>query len=124
MQELTYHLSFDEASADDASYFAEELRDQLLDVLPGTTVTRIRDDQHTQDFGSILQIILSASSVIALASALGNWLILHRKASITVKRNGELVAKNITSQDVVRLAEIMQHQQSYQKGPSELNDIS
>jgi len=61
MQELTYHLSFDEVSAADASYFAEELRNQLLDALPGTTVTRIKDDQHTQDVGQILQIIEGVS---------------------------------------------------------------
>ena len=112
MQQFTYHLSFDKVSADDASYFAEELRDQLMDAFPNVTVTRLQEDQYTQDSGAILQIILGASSVVALATALGNWLVLHRKASITIKRDGELIAKNITSQDAVRLAEIVQHQQT------------
>jgi hypothetical protein len=124
MQHLTYDLSFDGVSAADASYFAQELRRQLIDALPNTTVTRVREDRYMQDAGTILQIVLGASSVVALASALGSWLVLHRKASITIKRNGELCAKNITSQDVVRLAEIMYAQQSQQKELSKSDDNS
>jgi hypothetical protein len=122
MQQLMYDLSFDDVSAADASYFAEELRRQLLDTLPTITVTRVREDRYTQDAGTILQIVLSASSVAALASALGSWLVLHRKASITIKRDGELCAKNITSRDAVRLAEMMYSQQSHQKEHSTPDD--
>ena len=122
VQQLTYHLSFEDVAAADASYFAEELRRQLLNDLPATAVTRVREDRYTQDAGTILQIVLSASSVVALATALGNWLVLHRKASITIKRDGELCAKNITSRDAVRLAEMMYAQKAHREEPSTSDD--
>jgi hypothetical protein len=51
---------------------------------------------------------LGAPAVITVAKAIGQWLNLHREASIKIKTpHGEIEAKNLTSEDIMKLAELM-----------------
>jgi hypothetical protein len=103
-----YIISFDGISSAEANFYAEELRDTLLDASADVEVERKRDDPSTQDFGATLALVLGTPAVAIIARALGNWLTLRRKAAITIKTaNGEIIGTNLTSQDILKLAELL-----------------
>jgi len=107
MDEQTYFIKFDNASAADGNFFASELRNVLLDAAPNVEVDQIREETQTQDFGSIIIAIFGTSSVTAIAKALGDWLRLRNSASITIQdANKKVIAKNISSKDAARLSEL------------------
>ncbi len=107
MNQYTYVLTFDDVSPADANRYAEELRQTLLDATPDVEVHRQRDDLHTEDFGATLVLILAAPATAAIVTALGNWLALRHKASITIKTaDGETVVQNISSKNAVELAKL------------------
>ena len=71
-------------------------------------VEQRRDNPYSQDLGTTLSLILGAPAIIAVTKALGNWLALHRQASITIKSSrGKIVATNLTSEDIIKLTELM-----------------
>src|SRR5690348_14943325 len=108
MNEQTYIITFETASAADANRYAEELRQFLLDASPDVEVHRRRDDSRTQDFGSTLVLLLGTPAAGAIVTAIGNWLALRHRASITVKRADEqIVIQNITSKQAGELAHLL-----------------
>ena len=108
MDQQTYIIKFDNASDAEANRYASELRDMLLDAASDVEVDRRRDNPDTQDFGATLVLVLGAPAIVAIATALGNWLTLHRRAGITIKTaNGEIVGTNLTSKDVLKLADLL-----------------
>ena len=108
MDEQTYIITFDSASAADANRYAEELRQALLDASPDVEVHRRRDDPHTQDFGATLVLLLGTPAAAAMVTAISNWLALRNRASITVKRADEqIVVQNITSKKAGELAQLL-----------------
>ena len=108
MLQQTYLITFDEVSSAEANRYAEELREFLLDASPDIEVNRKRDDIHTQDFGATLVLLLGTPAVAAVVTAIGNWLTLRNKASLTIKRsNEEIVVQNITSKKAAELTEIL-----------------
>ncbi len=112
MDEQTYIITFDDASAADANRYAEELRQALLDASPDVEVHRRRDDPCTQDFGSTLVLLLGTPAAGAVVAAIGNWLALRNRASVTVKRpDGEIVVQNITSKKAGELAQLALNKQ-------------
>jgi hypothetical protein len=111
MDQSTYVISFDEVSPDDASRYADELSNALLDASADITVQRRRDDSHAQDFGTTLVLLLGTPAAVALTrtitNVIENWLRLHHNASITIKRDDEqIVVRNITSKQAAQLARI------------------
>ncbi len=108
MDEQTYIITFDNVSAADANRYAEELRQALLDASPDVEVHRRRDDPHTQDFGATLVLLLGTPAAAAIATAIGNWLALHNRASLTIKRADEqIVVQNITAAKAAELAQYL-----------------
>lgn len=108
MDHQTYIIAFDNVSGAEASYFANELRDVLLDTIPDVEVDLRRDNPSTQDFGATLVLVLGAPAVVATAKAMGDWLILHRRSEITIKTvTGEIIGTNLTGKDAVKLAELL-----------------
>jgi len=107
MDPYMYLLTFDNSSPADASRYADELRDVLLDTTPDITVQRRRNDSHTQDFGTTLVLVLGTPAIVAVATAIGNWLKLRQSASLTVKTADEhILVQNITSKDAAQLTRI------------------
>jgi hypothetical protein len=105
--DCTYLITFDNASPADASQYVNELRDVLLDTTPGITIQRRRVDSHAQDFGTSLVLVLGTPAIVAVATAIGNWLKLRQSASLTVKTADEhILVQNITSKDAARLTQI------------------
>ena len=112
MDEQTYIITFDTASAAEANHYAEELRQALLDASPDIEVQRRRDDPRTQDFGSTLVLLLGTPAAAATVTAISNWLARRNRASITIKRADEqIVVQNITSKKVGELAQLLFNKQ-------------
>lgn len=108
MDKQTYIITFDTISAAEANRYAEELRQALLDASPNVEVQRRRDDPHTLDFGSTLVLLVGTPAISAVVTALGNWLMLRNRASLTIKRPDEqIVLQNITSAQATKLAQLM-----------------
>jgi hypothetical protein len=79
-----------------------------LDETDEVVVEQQRDNPNSQDLGTMLSLMLGTPAIVAVAKALGQWLNLHREASITIKTpRGEIVATNLTSEDIMKLAELM-----------------
>lgn len=108
MEKQTYIITFDNISAADANRYAEELRRALLEASPDVEVHRRRDDPHTQDFGATLVLLLGTPATAAIVTAIGNWLALRNRASLTIKRADEqIVVQNITSTKAAELAQYL-----------------
>jgi hypothetical protein len=108
VDQQSYIIKFDGISDAEANLYAEELRDLLLDACSDVEVNRKRNDSSTQDFGATLVLILGTPAVIAVAKALGDWLMLRRQVGITIKTaDGEIIGTNLTSKDAMKLAELL-----------------
>jgi hypothetical protein len=108
VEKQTYIITFDNVSAAEANRYAEELRRALLDASPDVEVHRRRDDPHTQDFGATLVLLLGTPATAAIVTAIGNWLALRNRASLTIKRADEqIVVQNITSTKAAELAQYL-----------------
>lgn len=107
MDQQTYIIKFNDATTAEANRYANELRNFLLDSTSDIKVDQRRDDSRTQDFGSILVLVLGTSSVNLIAKAIGNWLQLRNQASLTIATSEKkVIAKNLTSKDAARLTEL------------------
>src|SRR5947207_11887972 len=108
MDTQVYLIAFENVSAAEANRFAEELRNDLVNSsITAIEVERKRHDPRTLDAGQLLQVILDASSITALVTVIGNWLI-RRRASLTFKRlEGDIIATNINDKTVVELARLL-----------------
>ncbi len=105
---LTYILRFATTSSADATYYAEELGEALLDTSPDIKVERRRENPTTQDFGSTLVVVLGAPAVVTVANAIGNWLLRRTSASLTIETpDKKILVQNITSQDAAHLAQLL-----------------
>lgn len=103
-----YTLTFENGSVADANRWASELKEFILDATDEVEVEQERDNPYSQDLGTMLSLALGAPAAVATAKAIGRWLNLHREASIRIKtKNGEIEAKNLTHEDVVKLAELL-----------------
>ena len=110
MDHSTYVLSFDDISPADASRYADELSNALLDATPNITVQRRRDDPRAQDFGNTLLLILGTPTTVALAktiaTVISNWLKLRHDATLILKTpDGQITLRNIDSKQATALAQ-------------------
>jgi hypothetical protein len=106
MTEERYIIRFEDASAAEASAYADELRDRLLDESEDIQAEIRREDPNKQDFGAILEVVLNADAVVPLATAIGVWLKVRNSASVTIQeKGGKVVAKNLNQKDAAKLTE-------------------
>lgn len=106
MEEQGYIIRFEDASAAEASAYADELRDRLLDEMEDIQAEIRREDPNKQDFGAVLEIVLNSKAVVAMAGAVGVWLKLRHSASITIQtKDGKTVIKNLNQKDAAQLSE-------------------
>lgn len=112
MDQQEYIITFDKSSVADANRWASELKEVLLEATPDIKVRQQNTHPYSQDFGTTLVLVLGTPVVVVVAKALGNWLLLHRETSITIKTaQGEIVGTNITTNDALKLAELLLAQQ-------------
>jgi hypothetical protein len=108
VEKQTYTITFENGSVADANRWASELKEMILNTATDVVAEQKRDNPSSQDLGATLSLVLGAPAVIAVAKALGQWLTLHREASITIKTpQGEIIGTKLSSKDALRLAELM-----------------
>lgn len=103
-------LRFDDVSSADANRYADELRALLLDTSPNVSVERKRENPSTQDLGATLVLILGTPAAVAIAKAIGNWLVLRRGTITIESENGEITkitASNMTNDAQLKVLDIM-----------------
>ena len=104
MSEKTYLIRFNDVAESEAGLYADELREALLDTSKGVKVEKMQAHEGSQDFGSVLVVVLAAPSVVAVASAVADWLKLRNSATIDITSpDGHIVATNLTSKDAASL---------------------
>jgi hypothetical protein len=106
MDSFSYIIRFDDVSGAEANLYASELRNLILDTGSNIEVHQRRDDPRTMDFGATLVLILGTPAVITAAKAVGDWLKLRNTASLTIEKDGHVIAQNLTSKDAAKLAEL------------------
>jgi hypothetical protein len=88
----------------------DSLVDNLLEELHRggfKDVSRLREDERTQDFGATLILVLGTPAVIAAIKAIRDWSTRKNAAAIIRKKNGELVVKGLESKDVADVAKAL-----------------
>ena len=108
METHTYIITFKNVSGEIASRYATELKNTLLDTTLDIEVDQRRGNARSQDFGSTLVLVLGTPAVLAVATAIGDWLKLRHSVIIDIEKDGRIHAENITSKDALRLAELLQ----------------
>jgi hypothetical protein len=112
MDQQTYIVTFERVPPADAQRYAEELRNALLDATSDLTVQRRRENPLTQDFGATLVLTLGTPAMVAMVTAVGNWLKLRNSASLTWKTaDGQVIVQNITSKNATELAQRLLNKQ-------------
>jgi hypothetical protein len=74
MNEQTFTIEFHEVSNAEAAQYAAELKETISNDAPEVKSQITKADLDTMDAGSILQIILNAGSVIAVAGGIAAFI--------------------------------------------------
>ena len=102
-------IKFEKTSVSEAGTLAEDLRQVILDAHPDTSAARRRDDSSSMDFGTMLEVMLAAPAIIAVAKGVQAWLERHHAVTLRVEKpDGTLIAENLTPKRAVELARLMQ----------------
>jgi hypothetical protein len=109
----TFLIRFENCSERDANVFAEQLLKQLTQVkTEGMEIKRQRENDDSQDPGTILAVILGATATVEIAKGIAEgiaaWLRSRNRASISITtKDGKREAKNLNSAHVAQIAEIL-----------------
>jgi hypothetical protein len=108
MDEQIFIVTIEEESPATIQRYAMELRNFILDASSDITVERRRENTLTQDFGATLVLTLGTPAVVAMVTAVGNWLKLRNSASLNWKTaDGHMIVQNITSKNATELAQLL-----------------
>ena len=69
-----------------ANEMANDLAEAIRQDAPGTSVMRIRSDPLSQDFGTLLAIVLGSTAASALARGIAYWVARRQDASLQLRR--------------------------------------
>jgi hypothetical protein len=105
MNDSPFVITFPGASPADANRYAGDLETTLHELDEQIRVSQLRDRAETQDYGTILQVVLGAASVAAVAKGVAAWLARHSGARIQINTDGSVLASNLDSRDAARIAE-------------------
>jgi len=98
--DTTIMLEFPGASVAEANQLALDLQDHLI-ANATSEVEVVKESNDTMDFGATLAIILGASSTIAIAKGIANWLMKQQDRKVTIKSaTGEIIGENLSSKDI------------------------
>jgi hypothetical protein len=82
----TVLITFAELDAASANQLVTELAEFLNEDAPAVSLSRIREDPDTQDFGATLAVVLGSTAVSALAKGIAHWLARRQDAKIHLRR--------------------------------------
>ncbi|MGY3451947.1 hypothetical protein [Bradyrhizobium sp. USDA 4353] len=103
-------IRFDNCLASEALILANDLEQDIREAAASVEVSRLKDRPDSQDFGATLVLVFGTPVAVILARAIGNFLQRHSGASITITKEGAVVATNVDSKDVARIAEAFRPQ--------------
>ncbi len=87
MEQQTYLIRFKGVSDADASQYAEELKNELLDASPDVQVERRSEGPRAQDIGTLLALIFAGVSTAAtIAQAVIAWWQLQPSTKIEIEK--------------------------------------
>lgn len=92
---VTVAFRFPELEVGEAGRAALQLREAILDDIPGAEVDVEKDDPTNQDLGATLVAVLGTPAILALAHAVAGWL----------KRRGQVIEIRINGRDATFRAE-------------------
>lgn len=99
-------IRFDGCNVAEANLLAQDMSASLSEACPGVDARAQREDATTQDFGSIVAIVLGAKAVEELSKGLVNWLSRKPESKITIARkDGSVIVENLTSKDAANIAD-------------------
>jgi hypothetical protein len=104
---LVSFLDTDLATAND---LAGDLAESLAEDAPTLSVTQLREDSRTQDFGATIAIILGSTAVTALAKGVAKWLARRQDARLRLRRtasNGQVREITLHGQPSARTERIV-----------------
>jgi hypothetical protein len=101
-----FEIRFEDLSVAEAGTKASRLRRELLDASSDVDVTIKKDDPENLDFGATLVLVLGAPAVVAIAHGIASYLKRHG-GSVTITKDGSVIAKNISGDDVARITEAL-----------------
>ena len=62
----------------------------------GMDQRQYRDDQQTQDFGATLVLVFGTPAAVAVAHAIGNWLVRSRGTITIVRGDTKIITSNLS----------------------------
>src|SRR5262245_54270098 len=96
-------IRFEDLDLATAGVKAQQLREFILDAAPETSVSFVKDDPTTQDFGATLVLVFGTPAAIAVAKGIAAYLSRDR-ASIEISADGRVVAKGVRGEDAAAIA--------------------
>ncbi len=66
-------------------------------------------DDSTLDLGSIVSIVVGSASLSAIGKGIEAWLAKRHDSKITIKKDGDVIAENVSSEDAVALAKMFKN---------------
>ena len=86
MDQQTYLIRFKDIADANASLYAQELKNELLDASPDVQVERKSETPRAQDIGNLLEVIFSGvATAAAIAQAVIAWRQLHQQHNVTLE---------------------------------------
>jgi hypothetical protein len=105
MDETTLEITLPNLDTALANKYTQELMAAIRASTPEVTVDRHNINPQNQDLGTIIGIIVGSAGLTAVAKGIADWLRKRQTANITIKRDGSIIAENVTSADAVKLLE-------------------
>lgn len=103
-----YEVSFRGASIAEGNRQAQLLREQILRASSDVEVELRKEQEGTQDLGSIVQLALQPELITAVAGTIASFLARNRKVEVEIETpNGTFRAGGLDPSDARHLAELM-----------------
>lgn len=106
---VQFHVTLASETVASASRQSQALERILQEHSLGAEIRRVKTSHSHMDGGATLAIILASPVLIAFARALQIFLQRHNSSSITIKRDGTVIAENISAKDASRIIDLLQN---------------
>lgn len=104
-EEMEITIGFSALSDADANVCAGELARWLRGEVEGAQVQRVRTDPASQDLGTVLTVIVSSAAAVQVARGVREWLRREARGTTLDWSSSGLVARGLTSADMVKVVE-------------------
>jgi hypothetical protein len=104
---VKFEISIEGPTPRETEQLATELYARLDGAARDVQIKRSKKSSETLEIGSILTIVLSSAAFRAVGNGVASWLANRQKATITIKRDGTIIATGLTSADAARVAQFI-----------------